>query len=47
MRGAPRLGEHNEDVLAQIGLSKTTIAELRAGKIIGSEILEIDNAGAV
>lgn len=47
MRGAPRLGEHNEDVLAQIGLSKTTIAELRAGKIIGSEILENDNAGAV
>lgn len=47
IRGAPRLGEHNEDVLTQLGLSKLAIAELRASKIIGSENLETDNAGAV
>jgi crotonobetainyl-CoA:carnitine CoA-transferase CaiB-like acyl-CoA transferase len=38
-RGAPLLGEHNDEVLAELGYSDSTRNELRAGKIIGSEIL--------
>lgn len=37
--GAPLLGEHNDEVLGELGYSESTRSELRAGKIIGSEIL--------
>ena len=37
--GAPLLGEHNDEVLAELGYSESTRSELRAGKIIGSEYL--------
>lgn len=33
--GAPRLGEHTDDVLAEIGLSKLDIEELRAAAVVG------------
>ncbi len=36
-RGAPLLGEHNDEVLSELGYSESTRSELRAGKIIGSE----------
>jgi crotonobetainyl-CoA:carnitine CoA-transferase CaiB-like acyl-CoA transferase len=36
-RGAPLLGEHNDEVLAELGYSESTRSELRAGRIIGSE----------
>jgi crotonobetainyl-CoA:carnitine CoA-transferase CaiB-like acyl-CoA transferase len=36
-RGAPLLGEHNDEVLAALGYSESTRAELRADKVIGSE----------
>jgi len=36
-RGAPRLGEHNREVLAELGLSDAEIAELRAARIIADE----------
>lgn len=36
-RGAPLLGEHNDEVLKELGYSDSTIAALRADKIIGSE----------
>ena len=35
--GAPLLGEHNDEVLSELGYSESTRSELRAGKIIGSE----------
>jgi len=38
-RGAPLLGEHNDEVLAEMGYSESARSELRASKIIGSEIL--------
>jgi len=38
-RGAPLLGEHNDEVLGELGYSESTRSELRAGKIIGSEVL--------
>ena len=37
--GAPLLGEHNDEVLAELGYSESTRSELRAAKIIGSEYL--------
>jgi crotonobetainyl-CoA:carnitine CoA-transferase CaiB-like acyl-CoA transferase len=37
-RGAPLLGEHNDEVLAELGYSESTRSELRAERIIGSEI---------
>jgi hypothetical protein len=37
--GAPLLGEHNDEVLAELGYSESTRSELRADKIIGSETL--------
>jgi crotonobetainyl-CoA:carnitine CoA-transferase CaiB-like acyl-CoA transferase len=37
--GAPLLGEHNDEVLSELGYSESTRSELRAGRIIGSEIL--------
>jgi crotonobetainyl-CoA:carnitine CoA-transferase CaiB-like acyl-CoA transferase len=36
-RGAPQLGEHNREVLAELGLSDAEIEELRAAGIIGDE----------
>lgn len=36
-RGAPLLGEHNDEVLAELGYSESTRSELRAGRIIGDE----------
>ncbi len=38
-RGAPELGEHTDEVLAQIGCSATEIERLRADGVIGSERL--------
>ncbi|HSV53668.1 MAG TPA: CoA transferase [Burkholderiaceae bacterium] len=37
--GAPLLGQHNDEILAELGYSESLRSELRAGKIIGSEIL--------
>ena len=37
--GAPLLGEHNDEVLAELGYSESRRSELRAAKIIGSEYL--------
>jgi crotonobetainyl-CoA:carnitine CoA-transferase CaiB-like acyl-CoA transferase len=39
-RGAPLLGEHNDEVLREIGYTRAMVADLRANKIIGSECLE-------
>ena len=36
--GAPLLGEHNDEVLGELGYSESTRSELRASRIIGSEI---------
>ncbi|HLB07394.1 MAG TPA: CoA transferase, partial [Alphaproteobacteria bacterium] len=36
-RGAPELGEHTDEVLAEIGCSATEIERLRADGVIGSE----------
>ena len=38
-RGAPLLGEHNDEVLGELGYSESVRSELRASRIIGSEIL--------
>jgi len=38
-RGAPLLGEHNDEILAELGYSESMRNELRAGRIIGSEFL--------
>jgi crotonobetainyl-CoA:carnitine CoA-transferase CaiB-like acyl-CoA transferase len=35
-RGAPRLGEHNEEVLGELGLSRQDIDALRARGVIGA-----------
>ncbi len=37
-RGAPLLGEHNDDVLSALGLSADELAKLRADGVIGSEM---------
>ena len=34
-RGAPHLGEHTDDILAELGLSQAQIAKLRAQGVIG------------
>ena len=39
-RGAPLLGEHNDEVLREMGYTPAMVAELRANKIIGSECVE-------
>ena len=36
-RGAPLLGEHNDEVLRELGYSQATLDELRAANVIGSE----------
>jgi crotonobetainyl-CoA:carnitine CoA-transferase CaiB-like acyl-CoA transferase len=36
-RGAPRLGEHNREVLTELGLSNDEIMELRQQSVIGDE----------
>jgi crotonobetainyl-CoA:carnitine CoA-transferase CaiB-like acyl-CoA transferase len=36
-RGAPLLGQHNAEILAEIGYSSDEIASLAAEKIIGTE----------
>ena len=40
--GAPLLGEHNDEVLGELGLDGTEIAKLRSEGIIGSENAERD-----
>jgi crotonobetainyl-CoA:carnitine CoA-transferase CaiB-like acyl-CoA transferase len=39
-RGAPLLGEHNDEVLREMGYTQAMVADLRANKIIGSECVE-------
>jgi crotonobetainyl-CoA:carnitine CoA-transferase CaiB-like acyl-CoA transferase len=36
-RGAPRLGEHSQEILQELGLAEEAIAALRRDRIIGSE----------
>ena len=36
-RGAPRLGEHNTEVLSELGFSDTELEELRAIGALGDE----------
>jgi crotonobetainyl-CoA:carnitine CoA-transferase CaiB-like acyl-CoA transferase len=36
-RGAPRLGEHSQEILRELGLAEEAIAALRQERIIGSE----------
>jgi crotonobetainyl-CoA:carnitine CoA-transferase CaiB-like acyl-CoA transferase len=36
-RGAPRLGEHSQEILQELGLAEEAIAALRHDRIIGSE----------
>ncbi len=36
--GAPLLGEHNDEILRELGYSDSKIEQLRANKIIGSEV---------
>jgi crotonobetainyl-CoA:carnitine CoA-transferase CaiB-like acyl-CoA transferase len=36
-RGAPRLGEHSQEILQELGLAEEAIAALRRHRIIGSE----------
>ena len=36
-RGAPRLGEHSQEILQELGLAEAAIAALRHDRIIGSE----------
>ena len=43
-RGAPLLGEHNDEVLKELGYSDSTIQKLRVDKIIGSEMHRNESA---
>jgi crotonobetainyl-CoA:carnitine CoA-transferase CaiB-like acyl-CoA transferase len=36
-RGAPRLGEHNREILTELGFDETEIDALRANGAIGNE----------
>ena len=40
--GAPLLGEHTREILSEIGYDAEMIERLRAGGVIGSEMLEVD-----
>lgn len=46
-RGAPRLGEHNVEVLRELGLTASEIAELRSANIIGPPQPENDDVCAL
>ena len=37
-RGAPRLGEHTDEILRELGYSADRIEELRANRVIGPSI---------
>jgi len=43
-RGAPELGQHNDEILRELGRSDANIAELRAAGVIGSEGMKADAA---
>lgn len=45
-RGAPMLGQHNDDVLRALGLTADELAKLRADGIIGSETTPAGKANA-
>ena len=44
-RGAPLLGEHNEEILAEIGYDSAEIADLAERKVIGTERSEAGSIG--
>jgi crotonobetainyl-CoA:carnitine CoA-transferase CaiB-like acyl-CoA transferase len=44
-RGAPRLGEHTDEVLAELGLEHTEIDELRSARAIGAESAQYRGEG--
>ena len=44
-RGAPRLGEHTDEVLAELGLEHTEIDELRSSRAIGAESAQYRGEG--
>ena len=46
-RGAPKLGEHNTEVLVELGRSKEDIAALRAAMVIGAEQKEDEDVPAL
>jgi len=45
-RGAPHLGEHTDEVLAGLGISRAQIAELRAQGVIGEAPERVSEGGA-
>ncbi len=45
-RGAPKLGEHNAEVLMELGRSREEIAALRSARIIGAEEKEDEDVPA-
>ena len=44
--GAPRLGEHNREILRELGMSAEEVAEFMSAGIIGSECVEDDDVCA-
>jgi crotonobetainyl-CoA:carnitine CoA-transferase CaiB-like acyl-CoA transferase len=44
-RGAPLLGEHTDEVLAELGLEPTEIEELRSARAIGAELVQYRSEG--
>jgi crotonobetainyl-CoA:carnitine CoA-transferase CaiB-like acyl-CoA transferase len=46
-RGAPKLGEHNAEVLMELGRSKDEIAALRSARVIGVEAKEDEDVPAL